>query len=102
MKPPTRERAVRDHPAADEQHGGLREQRQEGEQRHVDRALPVRARRVCVEDRLRARASNFACSAGSCANDLTTWTPTMFSSATVATSASFCCTSRSIGCETWL
>ena len=26
----------------------------------------------------------------------------MFSSATVATSASFCWTSRSVGCETWL
>ena len=34
----------------DEQHGGLREQRQEGEQRHVDRALPVRAHRR-LEDR---------------------------------------------------
>ena len=48
------------------------------------------------------RASNFACSAGSWANDLTTWTPTMFSSATVATSAIFCWTSRRTGCETWL
>ena len=48
------------------------------------------------------RYSNFSCSASSCANDLTTWTPTMFSSATVATSAIFCCTSRSKGCDTWL
>ncbi len=48
------------------------------------------------------RAWNFADSCGSCAKALTTWTPTMFSSATVATSASFCWTSRSVGCVRWL
>ena len=97
---PIVERAVRDHPRADEQHGRLREQRQEREERHVGRALPVRADRL-REERLVA-AANFASSAGSCANALTTWTPTMFSSETVATSASFCWTSRSVGCATWL
>ena len=76
----------------------LREQRQEREQRHVERALAVRGDAL-LEDPLRRR-SNFACSACSCANDFTTWTPTMFSSATVATSAIFCCTSRSSGCAT--
>ena len=39
---PTRQAAAGDHPAADEQHGRLREQRHEREQRHVERALPVR------------------------------------------------------------
>jgi hypothetical protein len=46
------------------------------------------------------RSANFSPSVRSCANDLTTWTPTMLSSATVATSAIFCWTSRKIGCET--
>ena len=59
-------------------------------------------RRVWREHAPRSARANFAASCGSCANALTTWTPTMFSSATVATSAIFCCTSRSIGCETWL
>ena len=48
------------------------------------------------------RRRNFDSSACSCANALTTWTPTMFSSATVATSARRCCTSRSVGWATWL
>ncbi len=39
------ERAVRDHPRADEQHGGLREQGQERQERHVGRPLPVGADR---------------------------------------------------------
>ena len=55
------------------------------------------ARMVCANS-ASLRPANFASSAGSCANALTTWTPTMFSSTTVATSASFCCTSRSVGC----
>jgi hypothetical protein len=46
------------------------------------------------------RVENFASSFDSCAKDLTTCTPTMFSSATVVMSAIFCCTSRSTGCET--
>ena len=46
------------------------------------------------------RAENFSSSFDSCANDLTTWTPTMFSSATVVMSAIFCWTSRRTGCET--
>ena len=37
------ERAVDDHPARGEENGALREQRQEGEQRHVERALAERA-----------------------------------------------------------
>ena len=37
------ERAVHDHPAGGEEDGALREQRQEREQRHVERALPERA-----------------------------------------------------------
>ena len=48
-----RERAVRDHARADEQHGGLREQRHERDQRHVGRALAVRAQRL-LEDALGA------------------------------------------------
>ena len=43
------------------------------------------------------RPANFLPSDPSWANDLTTWTPTMPSSATVATSAIFCWTSRRIG-----
>ena len=50
-----RQRAVGDHPRADEQHGRLREQRHERDQRHVDRALPVRAERL-LEDELGADA----------------------------------------------
>ncbi len=46
---------MRDHPRADEQDGRLREQRQEGEERHVGRALPVRADRL-PEQRLVADA----------------------------------------------
>ena len=46
---PIGERAVRDHPRADEQDGRLREQRQEREERHVRRALPVRADRLREE-----------------------------------------------------
>jgi hypothetical protein len=38
-----RQRAVHDHAAADEQDAGLREERQEGHERHVEGALPVRA-----------------------------------------------------------
>ena len=100
-KSPSESVPLRDHPPADEQDRGLREQRQEAEHRDVERALAVRldAQR---EHLPRSARSNFACSASSCANDLTTWTPTMFSSATVATSAIFCCTSRSSGCDTWL
>ena len=59
------------------------------------------ARSVCSNTRSE-RCLNFASSDGSCANALTTWTPTMFSSATVATSARRCCTSRSVGWATWL
>ena len=66
---------------------GLREHRHPGDERDVERALPVGAQRL-LEDRLRSGRVNFSCSCGSCANDFTTWTPTMFSSATVATSAS--------------
>ena len=43
------ERAVRDHPRADEQDGRLREQRQEREKRHVGRSLPVGADRLREE-----------------------------------------------------
>ena len=39
----SREGAVCDHPRTDEQHRGLGQQWQEGEERHVRRALPVRA-----------------------------------------------------------
>jgi hypothetical protein len=58
--------------------------------------------RIVWPKRASLRTANFASSAGSCANALTTWTPTMFSSETVATSASFCWTSRSVGWATWL
>ena len=44
-----RERAAHDHPAGGQQHRALREQRQEREQRHVDRSLPERAD-GCLED----------------------------------------------------
>jgi hypothetical protein len=50
-----RQRVVQDHPRADEQHGRLRDQRQEREERDVRRALPVRLERL-VEHELRARA----------------------------------------------
>ena len=53
MNDPTVSVAVRDHPRADEQHGRLREQRHERDQRHVRRALPVRPQRL-LEDALRA------------------------------------------------
>ena len=46
--------------------------------------------------------ANSARRRSSCANAFTTWTPTIDSSVTVATSPSFCCTSRSTGCETML
>ena len=46
---------MRNHPRADEQDGRLREQRQEREERHVHRALPVRAHRL-PEQRLVAAA----------------------------------------------
>ncbi len=49
---PERERSVRDHAPADEQHGRLREQRDEREHRHVERPLAVGAEAL-VEDRLR-------------------------------------------------
>ena len=49
------ERAVRDHPRADEQHARLRQERQEGQERHVGRALPVRPQRL-PEQRLVAHA----------------------------------------------
>ena len=84
---------------ADEQHRGLPSSGRNGEHRHVERALPVRA--PLWAKSASGRRTNLSCSACSCANDLTTWTPTTFSSATVATSAIFCCTSRSTGCETF-
>ena len=49
-------------------------------------------------------AASVKCSSrrGSCANDFTTWTPVIDSSATMETSASFCWTSRRTGCDTRL
>ena len=51
-KPLSESEPLDDHAAGGEQDGALREQRQEGEQRHVDRALPEGAD-GCVEDRAR-------------------------------------------------
>ena len=48
-----RERSVRDHARAGEEHRGLREQRHERDQRHICRALAVRTKRL-PEDVLRA------------------------------------------------
>ena len=59
--------------------------RQEREQRHVERALACSRARSARRRSPEAR-SNCACRRSSCANDLTTWTPTIDSSATVATS----------------
>ena len=39
---PDRECPVHDHPPGDEQDGGLRDEREEREERHVERALPIR------------------------------------------------------------
>ena len=77
--PLQRERAADDHPAGGEQHGRLGEQRQEREQRHVDRALPERAH-ASRRRPLPTRARTAAWRRSSCANDLTTWTPTIDSS----------------------
>ena len=59
-------------------------------------AASVRAKTVS------AAAANRSERRLSCENDLTTWTPAIDSSATVATSARDCCTSRSTGWETRL
>ena len=93
-----RELAVDDAVPAGEEHRGLREERQEGEERHVERAL---ARRLGSTARTppRSARANFASSRGSWANALTTLTPTMFSSATVVMSAIRCWTSLRIGCD---
>ena len=53
-EPAGRERAGGDHLRADEQHRGLRQQRDERDQRHVLRALPVRLQRL-LEDELGAQ-----------------------------------------------
>ena len=96
-----RQRAGDDHPTRGEQHERLRDERQEREERHVERALPVGGERL-RRRRCSPRPSKRSARRSSCANDLTTWTPVIDSSATVATSASVCWTSRSTGCETRL
>ena len=55
--------------------------------------------RIDCENTASFRSANFASSRGSCANAFTTFTPTMFSSATVVMSAIRCWTSFRIGCD---
>jgi len=65
------------------------------------RARCLLAAIVCTKT-LSAAVAKLSARRSSCENDLTTCTPEIDSSATVATSASFCWTSRSTGWETRL
>ena len=76
----------------------LGDEREEGQERDIQRALAVRCERA--SETVSAAAANRSERRLSCENDLTTWTPAIDSSATVATSARDCCTSRSTGWET--
>jgi hypothetical protein len=82
------------------QHESLGDERKEGKERDVQRALPVRCERP-GEDGVRGTRTGDG-AASLLRKDLTTLTPAIDSSATVATSASDCWTLRSTGWETRL
>ena len=65
---------------ADQEDDRLGEEREEGEERRVERALAGRRERTASKT-ASFRPENFCSSSPSCANALTTLTPTMFSSA---------------------
>ena len=58
-----RERSGDHHAAGDEQHERLRHEREERQQRHVDRSLPVRRQRLSEDGVRRVREAGGSCSA---------------------------------------
>ena len=100
---PSASDAADDHASADEQHRRLREQRQEREHRHVDRALPVRRHRAGgtrVSERVARTRLALALLLRERLDDVDADDVLLGDGGDVG--RVFCWTSRSTGCETWL